>query len=85
MDIEMVPLAAYESLATRFTRIIKYILMGWALSVVALGLVLVLSLSYSEEVATETVTQEADNYGSNTFAGGDYYGSEADYYADGDY
>lgn len=80
--IETVPLAAYESQASRFSRIIKWLIMGWAISVVALGLVLVISLSYSEEVVTETTThevaQEADNYGSNTYAGGDYYDSQAD-------
>lgn len=80
-DIAMVPFAAYESLAARFTRIIKCLIIGWACSVFALGLVLVISLSYTEEVVTETTTheveQEADNYGSNTFAGGDYYDSKA--------
>lgn len=81
-DVTTVPLAAYESLATRMTRIIKYMIIGWALSMVAMGLVLVISFSYSEEVMTETVTQEADDYGSNTFAGGDYYDSETDSYED---
>lgn len=78
--VETVPLAAYESQASRFSRIIKWLIMGWAISVVALGLVLVISLSYTEDVVTETVTQEADNYGSNTYAGGDYYDGEADDY-----
>ena len=87
MDIETVPLAAYESLSTRLTRIIKYLIMGWALSMIAMGLVLVISFSYSEEVMTETITneveQEADESGSNTFTGGDYYGGQTDSQTDG--
>lgn len=78
-ELQTVPLAAYESLSTRLCRIIRWIITGWALSMVAMGLVLVISLGYSEEVVTETVTQEADDYGFNTYAGGDYYGGETDY------
>ena len=80
-ELQTVPLAAYESLSTRLCRIIRWIITGWAISVVAMGLIIVLSISYSDEVITETMTneveQEADDYGSNTFAGGDYYGSTA--------
>lgn len=81
-EIQTVPLAAYESMSSRLCRIIRWIVTGWALSMVAMGLVLVISLSYSEEVMTETVTQEADDYGYNTYAGGDYFGSTADSYED---
>lgn len=81
-DIQTVPLAAYESLSSRLCRIIKWLVMGWTLTAIALGLVLVISFSYSEEVMTETVTQEADDYGSNTYAGGDYYDSTTDGYED---
>lgn len=83
-EVTTVPLAAYESLATRFSRIIKWLIFGWVLSVIALGLVLVISFSYSEEVITDTVTQESESYGSNLYAGGDYYGDEADGDADED-
>lgn len=86
-DVQMVPITAYESMSSRLCRIIKWLIMGWALSVVALGLVLVISLSYSEEVMTETMTneveQEADDYGSNTFAGGDYYDGTSESTTDG--
>ena len=87
-EVQTVPLAAYESMSSRLCRIIRWVVTGWALSMVALGLVLVISLSYSEEVVTETteVAQEADDYGYNTFAGGDYYNGEAnsqDYENDG--
>ena len=86
-DVQTVPLAAYESMTTRLCRIIRWIIIGWAISMAAMGLVLVISLSYSEEVVTETmtneVTQEADEHGNNTFAGGDYYGSQTDSTSDG--
>lgn len=75
-EIQTVPLAAYESLSSRMFRIIKYGAICWAISMIAMGLVIVISFSYTEEVVTETteVAQEADDYGSNTFSGGDYYG-----------
>lgn len=85
-DVQMVPITAYESMSSRLCRIIRWIITGWAVTAVALGLVIVISLSYSEEVMTETVTnevaQEADEYGSNTFAGGDYYDSTTNSAAD---
>lgn len=78
-EIQTVPLAAYESLSSRMFRIIKYGAICWAISMIAMGLVIVISFSYTEEVVTETVSneveQEADEYGNNTFAGGDYYDS----------
>lgn len=75
-EIQSVPLTAYESMSSRLCRIIRWVVTGWAITAVALGLVLVISFSYTEEVVTETteVAQEADDYGSNTFSGGDYYG-----------
>lgn len=78
--VEMVSLAAYESLSSRFMRIIKYLIMGWAISMVAIGLVLVIFMSYTEEVVTETteVSQDADNYGRNAFTYGDYYDGTTD-------
>ena len=79
-EIQTVPLAAYESMSTRLSRIIKWLIMGWALSMVAFGLVLVISLSYSEEVVSEStettaeVIQDAESSGSNYYAGGDLNG-----------
>lgn len=76
-ELETIPLAAYEAQASRFLRIIKYLIFGWVVSVVALGLVLVISLSYSDEVITETtseISQDSGDYGSNHYIGGDYYG-----------
>lgn len=82
-NVEMVSLAAYESQGSRFMRIIKWLVMGWALSIVAMGLAFVICTSYAEEVVSETVTTEveqaADNEGSNYFANGDLTnGSQTD-------
>lgn len=86
-EIQSVPLVAYESMSSRLYRIIRILAIGWAMTAVALGLIIVISLSYSEEAYTETVSndveQEADDYGSNMFAGGDYYGSQTESSADG--
>lgn len=83
-EVQMVPITAYESLSTRLFRVIKWLIMGWAISVIALGLVLVMSLSYTEEVVTETatVTQDSGDYGDNHYIGGDLNG-EANYNTDG--
>lgn len=80
-QVEMVSLAAYESQGSRFIRIIRWLIMGWVISMVAWGLAFVICTSYAEEVVTETTeaSQDADNYGSNAFTYGDYY----DGYANG--
>lgn len=86
-DVETVPLAAYESQASRFARIIKYLIIGWAVSMVAFGLVLVISFSYSEEVVTETQTEtyeqyaHADNQGNAIIGDGDNSIGDSTYYA----
>lgn len=69
-----------ESQAARFGRIIKVLLVCWAVSMVLMGSLFVCLINSAEEEMTETVTevsQDADNSGSNVFSGGDYYGSEA--------
>lgn len=77
-NVQTIPLAAYESQGTSFRRIIKWLIMGWAISMVAMGLVLVISLSYTEEVmteTTETITQDSGDNGSNHYIGGDMNGN----------
>lgn len=70
-----------ESQAARFGRIIKVLLVCWAVSMVLMGSLFVCLINSAEEEMTETVTtevsQDADNAGSNVFTHGDYYGSEA--------
>lgn len=80
-NVQTIPLAAYESQGTSFRRIIKWLIMGWAISMVAMGLVLVISMSYTEEVITETETvtdtqtlervAQADNQGNAIVGDGD--------------
>lgn len=70
-----------ESQAARFSRIIKVLLVCWAVSMILMGslFVCLINSATEEETTTTEVAQEADNYGSNVFTHGDYYGSEADY------
>lgn len=82
--VETVPFAAYEAQAERNVRTVKYMVLGWVLSVIALCLMVVLCLRYTDEVVTETtettaeVIQDADNDGANYYAGGDMDGIETD-------
>lgn len=88
-NVEMVSLAAYESQGSRFIRIIRWLILGWTLSMVAWGLAFVICTSYAEEVVTETtettaeVIQDASDNGSNVYAGGDVNGGYADSTPDG--
>lgn len=67
-----------ESQSARFARIIKVLLVCWAVSMVLMGSLFVCLInSATEEETTTEVAKEADNYGSNVFTHGDYYGNEA--------
>lgn len=70
--IETITLAAHESACERLARIIRWMVAGWALSMLIMGLAIMMLATYEEEVITEsTVTQESDDYGTNLYAGGD--------------
>lgn len=74
-------LALLESQAARNAKTIKVIVACWLVSLVMMGSLFVCLINSSEEEVTTTTTevaQEADNYGSNVFSHGDYYGSETD-------
>ena len=73
---QTVPMSILEAQAARFSKIIRILLICWAVSVAILCSVIVVNAS-SEETTTE-VAHEADNAASNVFAHGDYYGSETD-------
>lgn len=73
---QTVPMSLFEAQAARFSKIIRILLICWAVSVAILCSVIVVNAS-TEETTTE-VAQEEDNAASNVFAHGDYYGSEAD-------
>lgn len=87
-NVEMVSLAAYESQGSRFIRIIRWLVLGWTLSMVAWGLAFVICTSYTEEVVTETETYEryaqADNQGNAIVGDGDNSIGDSTYNAYGD-
>lgn len=83
-DTQMMPFAAYEAQQERHVRAIKYMSLGWVISVVMLVFLLIISISYEvetvEEVTTTTTTnsdvaQESGDNGTNHYIGGDYYGN----------
>lgn len=80
-EIERVSMATFEAQVERSARLIRWLIVGWAVSVVMLGFVIMTMASYEEQVVTETTTseisQDSQDNGSNVYAGGDYYG-EAD-------
>ena len=89
MEIQSIPLAAHENDMARNHKVIKWLIIGWAVSVIILSSV-VYSLSFGWEETTETtttektITQDSGDSGSNVYAGGDIVG-EADYYGQDDY
>lgn len=70
-QIETISLAAHESHCERLARIIRWVVVGWAASVIMLGLVIMTMASYEEEIVTTEVTQESEDNGNNLYAGGD--------------
>lgn len=74
---ESMTMALLESQAARFGRIIRVLLICWAVSICIMCSVLVVVTSEEESTVTTEVAQEADNAGSNVYSGGDYYGSKA--------
>lgn len=88
-EVERVPFAAYEAQAERNVRTIKYMVLGWVISVIALCLAMVVCLSYSEEVVTETTTEtyeryaQADNQGNAIIGDGDNNIGDSTYNANG--
>lgn len=74
-SIETVPMAAHEAQAERYTRIIVFTAIGWAVSVLLLSIIILFAISAEieavEEVVTTETTQHADDNGTNYYAGGD--------------
>lgn len=83
-DIERVSMATFEAQVERSARLIRWLIVGWAVSVVMLGFVIMTMASYEDTITTSEITQDSEDYGSNVYAGGDYYGNADDqgYYAD---
>lgn len=76
-EIERVSMATFEAQAERSAKLIRWMVLGWAVSVVMLGFVIMTMASYEDEIVTTTseITQDSEDYGSNVYAGGDYYGN----------
>ena len=86
-EIQTIPLTAHESECTRLHKTIKWLIIGWAVSVLLL-VSLCYSFAFSEYETTtttettteetytdESVAQDSGDSGSNIYAGGDYYGN----------
>lgn len=79
-EIEKVPLAAYEAQAERDHKTFRFLIIGWLVTCALLAFVVCMMISYDEETITDTIStnsidQDGGDYGSNVYAGGDYYGS----------
>lgn len=78
--IERVSMATFEAHVERSSKLIRWMIVGWAVSVVVLGFVIMTVASYTEETTTTTseIAQDSQDNGSDIYAGGDYYGNSDD-------
>lgn len=80
-NLDTVSSAVFQSQAQHFTNIIRWLIIGWASSVIALGAVLYVDMAYEDdyEVTTETETHSedydanADNSGNAIIGDGDIH------------
>lgn len=78
-ELQKIPLAAHESELSRMHKLVKILLIGWAVTL-ALALCVIYSYATSEyevtteTTTTETVSQDGGEGGSNVYAGGDVVG-----------
>lgn len=80
MEIQSIPLASHESEMQRTNRIIKWIIIGWAASMIFMGSVLYAFAFAEYETVTETTTTTEETWtsennadsgdGGITYAGG---------------
>lgn len=83
MDVQMIPLAAHESAMARDHKVIKWLAIGWAASMLMMGAT-IYSYANAEweyttettttETTTETVDQDSGDSGYNIYAGEDVNG-----------
>lgn len=57
--IERVSMATFEAQVERSARLIRWLIVGWAVSVVMLGFVIMTVASYDDEVTTTTTSEIA--------------------------
>lgn len=78
-EIEKVPLAAYEAQAERDHKTFRFLIIGWLVTCALFAFVVCMMISYDEESTYyDEVAQDSGDYGSNVYAGGDYYGAAND-------
>lgn len=58
MDVQMIPLAAHESAMARDHKVIKWLVIGWAASMLMMGAVIYSYANAEWEYTTETTTTE---------------------------
>lgn len=58
MDVQMIPLAAHESAMARDHKVIKWLVIGWAASMLMMGAVIYSYANAELEYTTETTTTE---------------------------
>lgn len=83
MDVQMIPLAAHESAMARDHKVIKWLVIGWAVSMLVMGATIYsyanAEWEYTTETTTtettETVSQDGGEGGSAIYAEGDVNGA----------
>lgn len=58
MDVQMIPLAAHESAMAQSNRLIRWLIVCWAVSMLVMGAVIYSYANAEWEYTTETVTTE---------------------------
>lgn len=82
-EFQQVPLVLHESAMARDHRIMRWLIVAWAASVIMLGAIVyayataeyeVTTETTTTETTTETIDQDSGDEGSNIYAGGDVNG-----------
>ena len=82
-EVQMVPLTALESQAQRDHQTMRYLALGWCITLALAVFSMLCMASYEVEAVetteeTSTVTQSAGDSASNYYAGRDYIGNADD-------
>lgn len=77
-EIERVSMATFEARAERSSKLIRWMILGWAVSVAMLGFVIMTMASHEDTITTSEITQDSEDYGRNVYAGGGCYGNADD-------
>lgn len=82
MDVQMIPLAAHETAMARESRVIRWLIACWMVSVVVLGAIIYSYATAEWDYTTETTTTETttttDENTANSGDGGVAFAGEGD-------